>query len=221
MPKEIPPQINELIESKDFSDQIVALGESLGLNIDQIGELCAAVNSVLLGLIPSRTFTKTVKNKLEINDELTERVINELNIKVFSKLKTEMRAIFADNSTQIEATVDQKKNIDKENILNGIENPTSSTTANPPINLLFEEYPLVIPGQKSESSKPTIPVTSAAITSTKPIPSLNLMDRMMSSPVSTKTETVEKKIDEAQKAQPMPSKPKTPAGPDPYREPLE
>ncbi len=208
MPKEIPPQIKELIESKDFSDQIVALGENLGLNIDQIGELCAAVNSVLLGITPSRTFSKTIKNKLEINDDLTEKIINELNIKVFSKLKSEMRAIFTDNSTQIEATIDQKKNIDKENVLKTIENPTSSSPSNPPINLLSEEYPLVIPWQKSEPTQKTvstaIPSPTIPSTPVKPATSLNMMDRMMSSPVSTKTEIVEKKI-----------------GPDPYREPIE
>ena len=231
MHKEIPQEIQKFIMSVEFSDTIIATGKSLGLDYDQTGELGSILRSVLLGDIPSKKFEDEIKQRLEVNSETAGNITMVVNDRIFKNLKDQIRALMVNESS--DSIPVPKMDIKKEEIINSIENPSASRNTTAPINLLSEEYPLVIPGQKSEPTQKTVatnqfatstvPTPSASI---KPSPSLNFMDRMMSSPVSTKTETVEKKIGElqqnqAQPAQPMPPKPKTPAGPDPYREPIE
>ena len=205
--KSLPEDLQTAMASTQTANLIQDIAEKHELDVEETGQLFDLTGYVMLGIIPSKTFVSELKKQLGINSIKANEIASDVNTDVFGSIRSSLQKIQADESTS-ETTATTNMQMEKDHVLNTIENPTSSTTVNPPINLLSEEYPLVISGQKSEPIQKTastaIPTPTIPSTPVKPAPSLNMMDRMMSSPVSTKTETVEKKI-----------------GTDPYREPLE
>jgi len=222
--QKLPPEVQKAITAADLPTKLEQISKKYGLRIDQSGSLQIETTLIMLGLESSDDFVENVSKNLEINRMTAQLITADINSDILGNIRTSLMQIQAeeeikDELASIETKKDSQNSFSKEHVLNTIENPTSSNSSNSPINLLSEEYPLVIPGQKSEPTQQSASISQPA----KPPSSLNMMDHMMSSPVSTKTETVEKKIGEPKQnqAQPIAPRPKTPAGPDPYREPLE
>ena len=211
--QKLPLEVQKAITAADLPTKLEQISKKYNLRIDQAGSLQVETMLIMLGLENSDDFVENVSKNLEIKRNEAQLITADINTDVLGNIRSSLMQIQAeeeikDEMASVEIKKDSQNNFSKENVLNTIENPISSSAKNPPINLLSEEYPLVISGQKSEPAQKTvstaIPTPPFPSTPAKTAPSLNMMDRMMSSPVSTKTETVEKKI-----------------GPDPYREPIE
>jgi hypothetical protein len=210
--QKLPPEVQKAITATDLPTKLEQISKKYNLRIDQAGSLQVETMLIMLGLESSDDFVDNVSKNLEVSGTTAQLITADINSDILGNIRSSLMQMQAeeeikDEIASVEIEKDSQNNFSKEHVLNTIENPTSFTATNPPINLLSEEYPLVIPGQKSEPTQKTvstvIPSPTIPSTPVKPAPSLNMMERMMSAPVSTKTETVEKKI-----------------GPDPYREPI-
>ncbi len=204
MQKEIPPQIKQLINSLDYAKKIMAIGDSLSLNIDQTGELGSVTTSVLIGELAPEKYISRLKERLEIGDETAMKIQDEVKTKVFDGMKSQIREMT------------ESADAAQTRMINAIENPTpANNVGSPSVNLLSpsEEYPLVVPGQSAHITEPTPLPTVGPVAPGAPAPaakSINLLDQYMSAPTIAQTDSVQKM-----------QIPKPPRSSDPYREPIE
>lgn len=226
----IPEQISKFASSTEFNDAIDKIGDIFGLHIDQIGELDAEIRDILTGASKASDFSKHIKERLEIDDELTQKIIKEVNVQIFDALKHSLQSQTdekLENKSNLEEagkfTIEKESSedlsnggvtsADKEKILNHLENPPWRST----------------PEATSADTKP-----AEHETFTEPI-----VDLLLANPSARPAETVVRKIEpvapanlpiaEAAPGITKPIEPAKPAaapipkrtGPDPYKEPIE
>lgn len=204
--------VQEAITSADLPEKFNLISKKFNLRIDQSGVLQSQTTLVMLGLENSTDFIKNLMENAEMTKELAVAITTEVNTQIFSGIRSYLREMetvgeekIADTNADIEKAgnfsveKDQSaaslpaqpaENINKTDLLNSIENPDSQS--NLPINMVN-----------------SLPATA---TSVQPSP---LVDHLMSTPIATPHEIIEKKI---------PSSPPVPASrpsSDPYREPIE
>lgn len=127
--KNLPLEIQNLITSPDIYDKIKIMGDTYDLHIDQIGELASEVRMVLMGITRSKDFIKKIMDRLEINQEVAEKIAISINKEIFDSIRTSLQKVQAE--TEI---IDAGSEHDKDETLHAIENPTEHTKS--PINVL-------------------------------------------------------------------------------------
>jgi hypothetical protein len=211
---ELPPELQTAITAADLPGKFDAISKKFNLRIDQSGILQTETVLVMLGLETSGDFMNNLMENAEMSTELAKSIADEVNNQIFSNIRSYLREMESaqektendDTSADLEkagnlsvekdiADKTDAETLNKADILNSIEN--TDTHPNLPINILT---PVPAP---QISVAPSATVTNAA---PQPAPSSPLVNRLMSAPVTTTNEKVEKKM--------MP-------GPDPYREPIE
>jgi hypothetical protein len=200
---ELPPELQKAITAADLPMKFDGISKKFGLRIDQSGYLQTETLLVMLGLEKAGDFMQNLVTNGELTRPLAKAIADEVNNQIFSSIRSSLREMESvqeeetagDNETDLEkagnlvverpvADQTSSDSMDKANILNSIEN--TDAQPNMPINML---EPMVI---------------------TQPAPS-PLVSRLMTAPVTSTNETVEKK----------PATSSRPGGPDPYREPIE
>jgi hypothetical protein len=234
----IPDEFKKLAESPELYDQSEKIGEKFGLHIDQIGELDAEIRDILTGTVSSDDFIEHIQQRLEISGEKAAQITEEVNREVFQAVKRLLQSQAAevtpqtqaaDNSTSsfekagnlsIEQTVrdDNRPTApvpadleNKENILNGIENPQPGNEKisrkegheyREPLMDHLMQTPVAQPQKKSalfSTGLPNNPIQPATPPAPTPAPEQEGAPTTLIQP-------------------PPPSKR---SGPDPYKEPIE
>lgn len=199
--QQLPSEVQEAITAADLPASLERISKKYSLRVDQSGNLQVETLLIMLGLESADDFVDNVAKNLELSKDIASAITTDVNSDILRSIKINLMKIQAEEEKKETATTEKANNRDRANVLNTIENP-ASLAANPPINILAEEYPMVT----TTVTPPNTPV--------KPTPSINLMDRLMTAPSATKTETVEKKAETS-------AIPTRPPGSDPYREPIE
>lgn len=79
--------IEQLIDSGIVFDEIVKIGEKHNLHIDQVGDLSLTTRQVALGAEKKEDFLKNVMERLEIKEDLAQRLIDEVNQNIFLRIR--------------------------------------------------------------------------------------------------------------------------------------
>ena len=87
----LPDDLKDAISSTDTGKIVQMIGESHGLMLDQISDLNEEVGYVMLGLTPTKSFTKTISKRLEIDEQKATDITKDINIKIFDKIKESIR----------------------------------------------------------------------------------------------------------------------------------
>lgn len=148
----LPEEIQSALTSDAVAKDIEDIATKNELLFDQTGILFDITNYVLLGLIPSNQFVKTLAKEAEIDSSLAQKIAGELNEKIFNSIKAraqnahEAVETTKPNNSMIspveqaggfsidrvpgepenDANEDGTNPLNKEEILAGVENPTPS-----------------------------------------------------------------------------------------------
>ena len=75
----VPKQFRALIESKDFEEDLLKIGRSHGLHIDELDILMAEVKFFILGINSPDTLKENLKSDLSLDSAGVDVLINRLN----------------------------------------------------------------------------------------------------------------------------------------------
>ena len=184
--EQLPKEVKDAITSTDIHDELISIAKKNNLRIDQEGDLIDQVGLVMLGLSPSKEFVKNVSNELNVNAKIASDIAEDINEKIFAKIKKSMMQIQEnENRLVTDSTISdlervggftvepQQGNDDrgtdhiesKARLIDGIENPpaveidnvsSSKTNTEPFIDHLLSA-PVVTVEKKSEVTASKIP----------------------------------------------------------------
>lgn len=79
--------IEKLIDSGIVFDEIVKIGEKYNLHIDQVGDLSLSTRQLALGTEKKEDFLKNIMERLEIEEELAQKLTDEINQNIFLRIR--------------------------------------------------------------------------------------------------------------------------------------
>ena len=103
--KKLSPSVREVFLGVDTAEIMQEIGKKHGLMIDKIGEMADETGLVILGLTHPKDFVGNLASRLGVDKIKAREIADEVNEKVFHKIREELRAIHnikADVATQEE-----------------------------------------------------------------------------------------------------------------------
>ncbi len=118
-----------IISSEEYIQAIEKVGSVFKLHIDQIGELNAETNMLLLGRTASRKYVGNLEKRLEVDKTTAEMIAREIDLNVIKNIKHLLvnNADFQESEMlrAEEETEEYHATLKKEDLLNEIEDPQS------------------------------------------------------------------------------------------------
>ncbi|MFA6300929.1 MAG: hypothetical protein WC609_01100 [Candidatus Paceibacterota bacterium] len=148
----LPEDLKWAIMAAKVDDNIIEIGQTEGLNVEQMGQLSLETHMVMFGFTHPDKFKESVKNSMKLGDEKTQAVVNAVNEKILKEIRVKIMAMYnpAPETKNIQA--EEEKNTE---ILNsaGIEVlPTKNTPTNDIGEKKLKEDVHTILAQKLSSS---------------------------------------------------------------------
>lgn len=176
----LPEELQIAMVSNDVANNVQTVAKKYSLDIEQSGILADVTSYVMLGLIPSKNFMVELSKRAQIDNAKATEIAKDINSQVFDGIRQSIEKMQDD------------QDISKDNVLKGIENPSTQTKT--PINVL------------NQTLEPLAPSA--------------LVDHLLNAPTTVVNETVEKIETQTKPVTPRPPV-RLPSTPDPYREPIE
>lgn len=117
----LSPETREAIDSVDWKSIVVSMRESKKFSFSQIETLGIETEKVLVGLIGGESYKRELKDKMDLPPDDLNKLIAEMNEKVFKKIKENLVAKLGENrnTTSIKALeIPPIREIPKEEISN-------------------------------------------------------------------------------------------------------
>lgn len=131
----LPKEVQDAIVSNDTFKNLQSIGQKYQLHIDQAGELGSETGLLMMGLTPPSQFADNLVERLRIGKDTASQITTDVNIQILQPLKEHLMSLTS--------TENQEEGLTKDDILNEIENPTStpSIAVNP--NPIYPTEPIV------------------------------------------------------------------------------
>ncbi len=93
----LPDPVRKAIASFDWAREVFDIGRKHSMHVDRIGELQTEVMLVVLGLTSPRQFQEELMERIEPNREIALEVSDEVNEKVFIRIRDFMKKYYEGN----------------------------------------------------------------------------------------------------------------------------
>lgn len=186
----LPEDVKAAISSTEVTEKLAEIAKKNNLLIDESGILEEETSYVMLGLTHPNDFAKKIRERLGLDQETANTLVDDVNSGVFLPIRESLMKLHENDNTAVKTTESTNRTPSKEQVLQEIENPTNTqqiqTFKKPSAELMIGKLTGIvqIPGGRS-----TIPVK-------KPLPTSLQGDK-----------TIEQN-----------KNPDRPRSPDPYRE---
>lgn len=106
----LSPETREAIDSVDWKSVVVSMRESKKFSFSQIETLGIKTEKVLVGLISGEGYKRELKDKMDLPPDELNKLISEMNDKVFKKIKENLVAKLGEqrNTTEVKTLEIQK-----------------------------------------------------------------------------------------------------------------
>lgn len=109
----LPQELKTAMSSIESSEIIQAIGKKYGLHIDQTGELASETGFVLLGFTKPEDYIRNLKDRLKVDPQKAKEIALEINSRIFSKVKENLKRLHGIGSEEKKENVFNKtKNSD-------------------------------------------------------------------------------------------------------------
>lgn len=202
----LPDDVQDMIMSSDYQTVVTTIAKEEDLTINQLGGLEIQTTLVLLGILDTKDYASTITQELKLAPEKAESVVKKVNEKVFLKIRESLKNIY-------EAPDEIEENLDRDNLLAQIENPTKQPNIAKPLPVIDSPLPI----------KPTTIVAESIAPSTgeiQPLPPQvpNFLAKKLDGTTVTTSTTTDHSLPGMTTA-PEKTEP-APKLADPYREPI-
>jgi hypothetical protein len=110
--------VRDIISTIDTTGEIVKMKEKHNLMLDQISSLELETVLTMIGLEPAENFVSNLKETLEVDEEKANAIAFDINELIFDKIR---KAMMEGDTSEEKGVGDD---LDRDSILNEIENPT-------------------------------------------------------------------------------------------------
>jgi hypothetical protein len=121
----LPQEIKEAIFSVDYPKQLQEVVKRNIILIDQAGKLETETTLVMLGLEPLNDYIINLSRELEISAEKATAIAQDVDELIFKNIRESLRKINDESSEEIPEEKELVNGQSREDILGGIENPSS------------------------------------------------------------------------------------------------
>lgn len=109
--KTLPKPVKDAIASFDWTREVFSIGQKKSLHVDAIGEIQTEVMLVVLGLISPKEFYDQMVSRIGIKDELALEIADEVNEKVFVRIRNFMKNYYAEQEKKDKEIVSSERNV--------------------------------------------------------------------------------------------------------------
>lgn len=88
---QLPEEVQLALTSTSVTEKIKSIGKRYGLKIDQESVLFDLTSHVMLGLVPSKDFVKTLTKEASLDESLSAKVAVDINKEIFDEIKSFIR----------------------------------------------------------------------------------------------------------------------------------
>jgi len=157
---ELTDETKAAIESVDWKQEILNLKTKFGFSLEQLSNLELEMELMFCGLTTPDEFQKEIQNRLQMPEGKTVEVINEINEKVFKKIRTSFMKSLGNRKEESE---DTPIRITTNNTEPVIENKTEEITKKEDTSILqtagIEITPTNFPIAKGEAKEGVIDIS--------------------------------------------------------------
>jgi len=157
---------------------------------------------VMIGLEPAEDFVNNLKSNLNIKEELAAAIANDINELIFDKI----RRVMMDNSEKDTQTSEEK--LDKDSILQEIENPTPTFKPSTEKTEAKDILPEIAPPQALTEYTPTV------------LPKKSIIEQKLTEPTRIPPKEIELSTRRIPQTQNTPTSLQKKYTTDPYKEPI-
>jgi hypothetical protein len=203
--KTLPSVTQRALHDFDWKTQILSIGKTYDLNLDQLDTLEQETTLILVGLIPASSYVSELKKRLEISTTAASQIVEDANQKIFMPLR-DLVLQYAEEDRDQHATLrDAGIHIgeDSETSTAVDNNQVGETTLNTTPETAKKES--IIEMKKEDADLP-------------PMPMKNSIEQKMSG-LHTVTQVTSNHSSDATDIPMIPKKPEV-ISHDPYREPI-
>lgn len=91
--KDLPVEIQKIVNFSYLGPRVEKIGKEHFLHIDQVGELYATTEMVMLGLLHPNNFVTSIKKRLEVSQGVAEMVARDVNNQIFLAIREELKKL--------------------------------------------------------------------------------------------------------------------------------
>jgi hypothetical protein len=92
-------ELDKLLQSNTFVDEIIKIGEKFDLHIDQVGGLDTETREVLLGTKKKEDFAKNIMEHIEVSESIANSLVKEINDNIFLKIRELLQQVDSESTT--------------------------------------------------------------------------------------------------------------------------
>lgn len=163
---DLPFELKEFITSTQTARIVEEIADGHGLTVEQHMALGSEIGLALMGLTTPEETTKNIVARLEISSEQAEAILIDADEEILTKALD----IYEKNEAKLPKTPDLAESLDRESVLQEIENPSRSSMPASPL-----DAPSIIGNRLGTMTrmprKEEIVVTDKKLPSTLPTPS--------------------------------------------------
>jgi hypothetical protein len=150
----LPQKVRDVISSIDITNEIANLRTKHHLMLDQVSTLELETVLAMIGLEPTENFVENIKTNLGVEEERAVSIAVDINESIFEKIRRAMMVSSEDGGG--------KENLDRDTILNEIENPTPTFKPSEVVQLKPEQskIPEIAPVQTIQKYAKVEPIKS-------------------------------------------------------------
>lgn len=89
--QQLPDEIQVILTSPEIASTMKKIAEKNNLLIDQESVMFDLTSYIILGLLPSKDFVKTLMNEADVNERTAQDVARDINSQILNRLKSSMQ----------------------------------------------------------------------------------------------------------------------------------
>lgn len=154
--KSLPEELRWAIIDSNIDDKIIAIGETVGLNIEKMGQLSLEVYVVLIGLIHPDDFASSIKKSLNVDDNRIKSIVDLTNEKIFKNIREKILSLHTTSTKkviEIETEQPQKKEEERELVTEDTAKEEIKPVVETVFNDVKKEENLIVEESKKETEK--------------------------------------------------------------------
>lgn len=97
----LPESLQKFFADMNWLNSLQEINTVYGLNPEQIEILSTETTLVLLCIIPMEEYVGTLKSEIKINDDQKDKMLNDLNEKIFKDIGYELEEMFIKNANDL------------------------------------------------------------------------------------------------------------------------
>ncbi len=98
----IPNEILSIINSGNVYEKLEKIADRYGLLIDQLGQLNADTEMVMVGKLKSSLFIKTISKNLELSENVAINIAKDINTEILDSIRSSLQKIQEQNEITAE-----------------------------------------------------------------------------------------------------------------------